>query len=146
VTTCTVSEVCEQLPQWKQVVQLYGDRPVVLGLETCLRYRETLIDQERQSQYNATLRPAPRVTGLFNSGTNALMAALADNFANLDPDNVTTPDGVGSWDVPWGKHIPPTKGRSRFSNPTELAAVLPIVIVRDPFRWMASMVRCASSA
>jgi hypothetical protein len=140
--------MCQQLPQWKQVVQLYGDRPVILGLETCLRYRETL-EQGRQSPNNATQRhPAPRVTGLYNSGTNALMAALADNFAKyLDADIVATPDGVGSWEVPWGKHVPPTKGRSRFSSPTELAAVLPIVIVRDPFRWMASMVRaCASSA
>jgi hypothetical protein len=151
VTTCNVSEMCQQLPQWKQVVQLYGDRPVILGLETCVRYRETL-EHERQSPNNATLMrrstpAAPRVTGLYNSGTNALMVALADNFVNLDADIVTTtPDGVGSWEVPWGKHVPPTKGRSRFSSPTELDAVLPIVIVRDPFRWMASMVRARATS
>lgn len=30
------------LPKWSQVTKLYGDGPVVIGLETCERFRETI--------------------------------------------------------------------------------------------------------
>lgn len=30
------------LPKWSQVTKLYGDGPVVIGLETCQRFRETI--------------------------------------------------------------------------------------------------------
>jgi len=29
------------LPKWSQVTKLYGDGPVVIGLETCAKFRET---------------------------------------------------------------------------------------------------------
>lgn len=128
VTTCNVHDICGQLPQWKQVAHLYGDKPVVIGMETCALYRAS-VD-------NGTV-PIAGVAGLYNSGTNALSAALAD--CNL-PQFISNDDAGSSWEVPWGKHSP-AKARD---EGTKLEQILPIVVVRDPFRWMASMVRAHS--
>lgn len=168
VTTCNVTDLCDQLPQLKQVVSLYGATPVVLGLETCAPYRALVaaavakstpvpvahsFSNETVVPFVATSpRPVIRVAGLYNSGTNALTAALADNhfphsfdYGNEYVDGTSRTNG-SLWEVPWGKHVPPTKGRREASSssdvePALVPLVLPIVIVRDPFRWMSSMVR-----
>jgi hypothetical protein len=49
-----------KLPTWSQVVKLYGDKPVVYGLETCERFRNTIPKDD------ASVGTA----GLFNTGTN----------------------------------------------------------------------------
>jgi hypothetical protein len=49
-----------KLPTWSQVTKLYGDKPVVYGLETCERFRNTILKED------ASVGTA----GLFNTGTN----------------------------------------------------------------------------
>jgi hypothetical protein len=49
-----------KLPTWSQVRKLYGDKPVVYGLETCERFRNTIPKDD------ASIGTA----GLFNTGTN----------------------------------------------------------------------------
>jgi hypothetical protein len=49
-----------KLPTWSQVRKLYGDKPVVYGLETCERFRNTIPKDD------ASVGTA----GLFNTGTN----------------------------------------------------------------------------
>jgi hypothetical protein len=49
-----------KLPTWSQVRALYGDKPVVYGLETCERFRNNIPKDD------ASVATA----GLFNTGTN----------------------------------------------------------------------------
>jgi len=81
--------ICEGLPTQAQVAELYGDGPVVHGLETCERYRSLILQQnenasgdKRTSHYPAM----PRVAGLYNSGTNAMMRAFQMNLRELFED------------------------------------------------------------
>lgn len=134
MTTCNVHDICHQLPQWKQIQHLYGDKPAVLGIETCAKYRENLMLHNNNDQ-NAT--PAVRIAGLYNSGTNVLERSFADNLHQFRTKADPT-DESSSWDVPWGKHIPPSTTQDQHSKTVD---IMPVVVVRDPFRWMASMVR-----
>jgi len=123
--------LCKQLPLWSNVVELYGPEPVVLGMETCERYRT---DNAREGT-----GPLPKLAGLWNTGSTALSQSFLTNFE---------PRYRRSWPihratVPWGKHTPlwlkyintwPT------SNSDPKDRVLPVVVVRDPFRWMNTMV------
>ena len=140
-TTCELTDLCPQFPKWKQVVQAYGKDPVILGMETCPSYRKLL-----QSKKNGVTRPnaTVRVAGLYNSGTNALAAALQDNLPHL---NSAAAGASMDWDVPWGKHVPLNYRQQKISpgasttSTTAIEQILPIVVVRDPFRWMQAMVR-----
>jgi len=123
---------CEVLPTWKQVTSLYGDEPVVYGLETCEQYRSGLAPAANNG---LALQPDPRVDGLFNSGTNAFVDSLNLNFRTVVDRS--------EYNIPGNKHVFlenrdwAAKSGTR-SNPLTF---LPIVLIRDPFRWMASMVR-----
>ena len=59
----------EALPSWEQVRQVIGDKPRILGLETCRAYRETVPLKRRQ------VAPA----GMFSTGTNLLQHLLQAN-------------------------------------------------------------------
>jgi len=123
-------EECEILPTWDEVSSLYGDKPIILGLETCERYRAGL-----SAEYNGgqALPPAPRVAGMFNTGTNAFEDSLDLNFMHVE-DKL-------DFILRGGKHVL-LRDRSwvkTLGNSTP--PFLPVVLVRDPFRWMKSMVR-----
>jgi len=68
---------CRELPTWEQVVQMYGPRPIVYGLETCQDYRAML-------QAKGVTKPMPRVAGLYHSGTNMLARTMELNFEMLE--------------------------------------------------------------
>ena len=127
-TTCTLSDMCEQLPKWNQIQHNYGGEPVVIGMETCQKYRDSL----------QGAHPTVRIAGLYNTGTHALAAALQDNLSHLNPNNQT------HWDVVWGKHVPLKYRNVNVWGPEDTIVtpdqILPIVVVRDPFRWMQAMV------
>lgn len=56
-------DLLNSLPRWSEVLDLYGEKPVVLGLDTCEKFQaDTSQASKRQ------VAPA----GLFNSGTNIL--------------------------------------------------------------------------
>jgi len=128
-TTCDIRDICDQIPEWQQVTHLYGDEPVVIGMEGCANYRKQLHGRE----------VAVRVAGLYNSGTHALISSLEDNLPHLNSGSVS--------DVPWGKHLRISHREEQLfpKNDTEtpLDTVLPVIVVRDPFRWMTSMVSFA---
>ena len=81
---------CTLLPKWSDVCVLYGDEPVILGLETCAAYRDKL--KSAQQQFPESLE---RIAGIYNSGTNAVA-----HFLNL---NLKTYENYKHRNVPWGK-------------------------------------------
>jgi hypothetical protein len=65
----------KHLPDWKALQRLYGDleEPIIIGLETCAMYRNTVPPPKRYAA----------VAGLFNTGTNAMEHHLRKNI-NLE--------------------------------------------------------------
>ena len=134
INNMTVSDI-STLPKWKQIEDLYGSKPVILGLEKCAEFRKKVPSSQR---YIGT-------AGNFNSGTTAFGISLADNcrfpdhVQNISNDVVQDVNGMLS-QVPWAKH----KAAYRRNNHTIEERiikdhVLPVVLARDPYRWMASM-------
>jgi hypothetical protein len=114
----------ELLPDTRTLTTLYGpiDQPIVLGLETCQAFRDAIPQAERY------VAPA----GMFNTGTNALERHLTNNVFGVQK----------AWQVPWGKHRTESKRLHHAAVSLEginQTAVLPIVVIRDPFFWMQSM-------
>ena len=124
-------EAIAMLPKWSSVQKLYGDKPVVLGLERCEEFR-TQFDSD-----DASIGPA----GMFNTGTNPFAMYISNNCRL--PKNKKDRAGGTRWQVPWGKHmlasrkLTNTAGHDFKVNKTN---VMPIVLVRDPYTWMQSMV------
>ena len=98
-------ELAEQLPTWNDIVSMYGDKPVIHGLETCEAYRDTVKPEKRM------LGPA----GMFNTGTNLLFELMKVNCdikearyaPSVDPSiplRYREPRRNGMrWQAPWGK-------------------------------------------
>jgi hypothetical protein len=127
-----ISSRCAELPTWKEVTDLYGPGPIIVGLETCAAYRASIAQNKNLSEV------VPRIAGLYNTGTNALAKLFELNW------NITwlQHNSYFKYDVPWGKHVPPSRKYQATvprGNPAPKDAVLPIVLVRDPFWWMMSM-------
>lgn len=51
-------ETASQLPTWATVVEMYGEEPIIYGLETCEPYRQSVKPEDRMTG------PA----GIFNTG------------------------------------------------------------------------------
>jgi len=123
-------EALAVLPKWSAVTKLYGDKPVILGLERCEEFRN------QADPIDSSLG----VSGMFNTGTNP-MAMYVSNNCKM-PRNRRDKAGGTRWQVPWGKHrlasqkLTNTAGHEIYTNKTN---VLPIVLVRDPYTWMQSM-------
>lgn len=124
------------LPKWSSVTKLYGENPVVIGLDTCEQFRKSVPNDM------AIVAPA----GLFNTATNTLADYIV---ANMEfPNNVEDSRGGTRWQVPWGKHQPVS---AKYTNTATKEKrinrnnVMPIVIVRDPYSWMQSMVSVFAS-
>jgi hypothetical protein len=130
-------QTLRQLPKWSDVSALYGDRPVILGLERCQEFQRL---PDPAEHFVAT-------AGTFNTGTNLMAELLMQNcrmparIAKYGPDRI----GV-RWQVLWGKHTPVFNETYRLSHRTYEDKVqpdymLPAVMVRDPYKWMISMCR-----
>jgi hypothetical protein len=120
-------EVLRALPTWETVTKLYGDKPVILGQETCQQFRDNVPVEHRYAG----------VAGQMNTGTNALAKLLRNNL-NV-PENTAESEGI-LWTVPWYKHSwVDLWGRYRYQGPQNHSFVLPVVLVRDPYFWMNSM-------
>lgn len=119
----SVQGLTGKIPLWETVTTIYGEEPVVIGMETCHNYRQTVPPHKRYV--------APG--GLFNTGTNTLDAHLSLNLR-----------GVRSlWQLPWGKHwLPKDAKYKRQASDMESEdhdCVLPVIVVRDPLFWLQSM-------
>ena len=98
-------ELAEQLPTWDDIVSMYGDKPIIHGLETCQTYRDTVKPEDRM------LGPA----GMFNTGTNLLFELMKVNCDIKEARNVPSVDPAlpikyreprrngMRWQAPWGK-------------------------------------------
>ena len=104
---------------------MYGDKPVIHGIETCEHYREMVKPEDR------TMGPA----GLFNTGTNLMWKLMTENCDI---------DGEILFQAPWGKHSPASSRLKRVAwsgkgiNQTEF---FPFMMIKDPFSWMNSQCR-----
>jgi hypothetical protein len=163
-----LQDSCSKLAPWKQVTDLYGSKPIVVGMETCTTYRRSILLSQKggASSTSSISSPRVRVAGLYNSGTTALAHALVDNLPRTKfsataagsaleeqirqgqkstaSGNNSNSNTIISPGVPWGKHLPlKYKYINTFpvDNADDPDLVLPIVVVRDPYRWMQSMVR-----
>ena len=92
------TEELEAFPKWKEVVAKFGDRPRILGSETCEAYRDAIPKERRH------VAPA----GSFNSGTNLLYQLLAKNCVVNSNENSFSQTGI-DWQVNWGKKRISTK-------------------------------------
>ena len=81
------AESIAALPTWQQVEQLYGQGPVVYGLETCERFQQQIPVED------ASIGTA----GLFNTGTNPFAMYLEANC--VMPHNVHDRHGGMRWQV-----------------------------------------------
>lgn len=90
-------ELASQLPTWNDIVSMYGDKPIIYGLETCQTYRDTVVPEDRM------LGPA----GIFNTGTNLLFELMKGNCNIKEARTSTThrePKRNGMrFQPPWGK-------------------------------------------
>lgn len=117
---------CPELPKDEDIFALYGDKPILYGLEFCEAFRKRL---SVNANNGTAIDPVVRVAGLYNSGTNALQWVVRENLPGKWMENIEK-----YW-VPWHKHFP--VGHWKGEIPKEL---LPVVLVRDPYRWFRSMV------
>jgi hypothetical protein len=67
-------ENATEIPSWSQIINNYGEEPVILGLERCEAYRNSVAPADR------TVGPA----GLFSTGTNLIHSLVSHNC--LKPD------------------------------------------------------------
>lgn len=126
------AETRAALPTWDEITQLYGSsqQPMIYGMDSCARYRETVPADQRQTA----------VAGLFNTATNALAWSLRHNVPTAQHSK---------WQVPWGKHrLASVKWNHTVegSDRVNKTAILPVVIIKDPFTWLQSMCRHPYSA
>jgi len=84
-------DVLKILPLWSQVKHLYGEEPVILGLEQCAAYRESFSPRNR----------FVGIAGQHNCGTNAMAKYMRQNL--IIPPNPHPTKGILA-NVPWHKH------------------------------------------
>ena len=118
--------ILQRLPHWSDVTELYGDKLVVVGAETCPTFRQDIPPHLR------FVGPA----GQMNVGTNALHSYLKLNLQvvpNLRHKGMLV-------EVPWNKHAwAGLRHRLNHALPLNHTNVLPVVLIRDPYQWMQSM-------
>ena len=131
-------ELADQLPTWNDVVSLYGDKPIVYGLETCEPYRRMVKPENRM------IGPA----GMFNTGTNLLYQLLTENcdIAEAHKKRREPRRNGMRWQVPWGKHNPPSTHRFKniakaWGKGVKQDDFMPVVLIKDPYTWMSSQCR-----
>jgi len=137
-------EMEANLPSWSKVREVVGDGPVVLGLESCPRFRDIVPPLERMLG----------AAGMFNTGTNLVTHLLKKNCEiperrELHGPNQSKESYGMRWQVPWGKHTPV---KFRMLHSTQHAAaikkeyVLPVVTIRHPYSWLGSMCKNSYAA
>lgn len=112
MTTCRPEDLCQQLPQWKQIKNSYGSLPTFIGANSC---------SPKQSAGESS---AIHIASLFaNAGGELLETTLKMNYPNLRIQKL-------NYTVAIKQQV------------AQQEDALRVVVVRDPFRWMAAMVRC----
>mmetsp|Transcript_5479 Transcript_5479/g.11926 ORF Transcript_5479/g.11926 Transcript_5479/m.11926 type:complete len:455 (+) Transcript_5479:106-1470(+) len=125
-----------ELPTLDEIQAMYGNRSYVLGLDRCKDFKEAVHPENR------LMGPA----GIFNSATNLLNKLLKLNCVNTARlhKSYKAPTGM-LLQAPWGKHNPVTwrlhHQAAAMWNGVIQKDFLPVVMIKDPITWMASMCR-----
>jgi hypothetical protein len=126
-------ETRRKLPTWSQVQSLYGTEPKIYGLDRCEAFTSSI---EPSVSFFGT-------AGTFNSGTNLLAEMLIQNCQITKRMQVYGDDSKGMrWQVPWGKHTPVQYREDHVTDTDKdvpLQNSIPMITIRDPYRWMRSM-------
>jgi hypothetical protein len=132
------ADLLDELPDWEEVVKMYGPEPVIYGINEghCQRFQE-------HSELGEHL---VGVAGTFNSGTNLMAELLIHNCVMPERQKKygMTNRGI-RWQVPWGKHTPPGDKEYRETHKSakdknvDANEILPAVTIRDPLIWLKSM-------
>ena len=134
--------VCDKMPLWSAVTKLYGDKPRIIGLDTCQRYRDLLAEANKTSS-GVPIFAMPRVAGLHNSGTNALADTFFDNFVANPTIRSQNPR---VYNIPWRKHTPlqyRLNVTARFYDWHEdKSHVLPVVVIRGALLILSHGLYC----
>ena len=145
------------LPFWSEMVQLYGAEPRII--RQCPIRRS--VDSLRNDSTKNSSVLLPVISGLYNTGTNALVKLLRLNLAQLKDNwfyHNASEEMRATWPYAWNEDLKATvlnffdnKHAGRYqkrppspqsSNPSAEPEFLRVVIVRDPYRWMQSV--CSS--
>jgi len=133
-------DLIKELPKWSDVVEMYGPKPVIYGLDegNCERFQA---QTDKGDHFIAT-------AGTFNSGTNLMSEYLVKNCVMPERMKKHGPRSRGiRWQVPWGKHSPAGNKEYREKHKTskdkdvDAEEVMPMVTIRDPLVWLKSMCR-----
>mmetsp|Transcript_22578 Transcript_22578/g.33045 ORF Transcript_22578/g.33045 Transcript_22578/m.33045 type:complete len:414 (-) Transcript_22578:87-1328(-) len=128
-------EIQDSLPPVQDIVDMYGDRPVIAGLDRCDAFQDSIKFGE------GFIAPA----GMFNTGTNLLAEMLEHNCYLPDKVAKYGEGRVGiRYQVPWGKHSPVSwrfKHHAPQQEDQDQSSYLAAVVIKDPYTWMDSMCR-----
>mmetsp|Transcript_19988 Transcript_19988/g.42252 ORF Transcript_19988/g.42252 Transcript_19988/m.42252 type:complete len:531 (+) Transcript_19988:193-1785(+) len=129
-------ETLDQLPTWTQVEHLYGRKAVIIGLERCEDFRNSV---EPTSRFLG-------MAGTFNTGTNLIHAVMRHNCEITERMEKYGSLSKGiRWQVPWGKHYMARYRGGEHSTRTDKDVphdhTMALVSIRDPYFWMQSMCR-----
>lgn len=133
-----LEQMRSKLPNWADIEQQYGSKPIIHNLDSCSAYQALVPAQKR----------VLGAAGMFNTGTNLVTQLLKQNCyipqrAVLYGTDATKEQLGIRWQVPWGKHTPAHyKYRHAASDKAAMINtedVLPIVTIRHPYRWIQSM-------
>ncbi|CAJ1965928.1 unnamed protein product [Cylindrotheca closterium] len=132
------TELLNDLPTWSEITGMYGEKPVIHGLEMCEPFRT---HSDPADHFVST-------AGTFNSGTNLMAELLIANCRMTERMKKYGAINRGiRWQVPWGKHTPPGDNEYRQTHKTDKDKnidandILPAVTIRDPLVWLQSMCR-----
>lgn len=126
-------ELKASLPTSAEIEELYGEQPVILGLDQCQSFRDAV---KPEDSFIA-------VAGIFNTGTNLLSQFLQDNCVITEKFQKLGKPGIRG-QVAWGKHTPVDLRETHKAKEginIDIHATLPILVVKDPYTWMQSMCR-----
>ena len=135
-----------EFPTWGEIREEAGDAPIIVGLETCEVFRNSIPPVNRSIGS----------LGMFNSGTNLVTKLVKQNciipervdYYGWKPDfdkyHMGPLEAHGMrWQVPWGKHTAGIYREVHKAEPPEhtipTESVIPVITVRHPYRWMRSM-------
>lgn len=127
-----VNITCSELPRWEEIVALYGEEPVIYGLETCQVYRDSVKDRGHVTE--AEVQPV--ITGLMNTGTNSMSMTLKYNYRFYQSHKSYN---MGCISKHASLQLKQRAIELGVCSPDDIVGKFPIVMVRDPYRWMASM-------
>jgi hypothetical protein len=138
------AETEQKLPTWAQVIQMYGQEPVIGNLHTCAAFRSKV----------PAVRRMLGAAGMFSTGTNLITVLLKQNCvisarAALYGTDATKEQLGMRWQVPWGKHTPArykTQHAATKAGAISKDDILPVITIRHPWTWMQSMCKNPYSA